>query len=185
MQGNVDSRRAVEELVVICRQEARSGWPVWDRWRNEDVWHETFARLTQRIEEDRVETDRPLGPLARKTALRLFLREQERQRRFQTLSDGQLHRFRQSEEVLPDEGAERSWQAELLRETLIRLCGEGRLDQRDVLILLLRYVEEWRAEEVAASLSMGPAAIRQICSRRLRLLRGEMLDLGLDPAVPS
>lgn len=179
MAGTAEEARASAELVAICRREARSGWPVWDRWQNEDVWHETFLRLAQRIEDGRVTTDRPLTPLARKTALRLFLREEERQRRFLGLSEAQLHRFLQGEEASPDEEAERAQRASLLRDTLIRLSREEKLDHRDLLVLILRYVEGWQAEEVAAELSIGAAGVRQICSRRLRLLKCEMAGLGL------
>lgn len=170
---------AKAELVKICRREARSGWPVWDRWKNEDVWHETFIRLAERIDDGRVSIDKPLQPLARKTAIRLFLREEERQHRFFQLSEAQLHRFRQSEELLPEDGAEAAHRSALLRGTLTRLCAEGRLDERDVLILVLRYVEGWLAEEVAERLGIGVAGVRKICSRRLKLLRREMAGLGV------
>lgn len=179
MEGGIDSARATAELVTVCCREARSGWPARDRWRNEDVWHETFLRLVQRIEDRRVAVDRPLQPLARKTAYRLFLREEERRRRLLRLTDTQLHRFRQSEEFLPDDEAEAGRRGVVLREALVRLCGEDQLDERDVLILTLRYIEGWSAEEVAQRLTISAAGVRKICSRKLKMLRGELAGEGM------
>ncbi|HST69480.1 MAG TPA: sigma-70 family RNA polymerase sigma factor [Solirubrobacterales bacterium] len=185
MKGRSRIARAKAELAAICRREARSGWPAWDRWQNEDVWHETFLRLAQRIDDGRVTIDQPLRPLARKTAFRLFLREGERQRRFFQLSESQLHRFRQSEELLPEDYAEVSRRAVLLRETLLRLCAEEKLDERDVLVLTLRYVEGWPAAAVAERLEIGAAGVRKICSRRLQLLRREMVDSEMTDATEA
>lgn len=183
MKGRAELVEAKTELARICCREVRAGWPAWDRWQNEDVWHETFLRLARRIDDGRVTIDRPLRPLARKTAFRLFLRDEERQRRFFQLTEGQLHRFLESEEILPEEGAEAVRRAAVLRGALLRLCAEGRLDERDLLVLILRYVEGWPTEDIAAKLAIGAAGVRQICSRKLRLLRREMSELGMVDAV--
>lgn len=184
LSGESSVDRALADLARICEQERRSAWPSIDPWRNADAWQDAYIALATRIQDGRVDIDRPLGPLARKTARNFFLSECRRQRRFSSLSDVQLQRYLGEGPSL-EEQAEASRRGDALRVTMLRLCADGELDARDVGVLIGRYAEERPAAEVGASLGIGTANVRQLCARRCKLLREALRRQGLEPGEAS
>ncbi len=124
--------------------------------------------------------NRPLRGLAYVTARNLFLSERRRDRRLVAIADEQVERHGTGMGRPPEDLAEAARQGEVLRGHLVRLAAGGKLSPIDLLILTRRYVDGWSAAEVAEATGLGIDNVRQICTRRRRLLRSELAGLGLD-----
>jgi DNA-directed RNA polymerase specialized sigma24 family protein len=136
--------------------------------------------LAVRIRDGRVDVTRPLHALARRTARNFFLDECRRQRRLTAIGSEQIERWGAGAGRPPEESAEALRQGEALRGGLIGLIERGKLNETDLLVLIRRYVDEWSADEVAGATGLGAENVRQICTRRRRLLRSEFADMELE-----
>jgi len=181
----LDIHASLIELAQICKQGGQSGWPSAEEATNADAWQNTYEKLAARISDGRVDADRPLKPLARLTAKRLFLSDLRRQRRLSALSATQLHRFNLGEETPPEERAERARGGAALRAGCKRLQAEGRLSGEEAEILRRRYVEEWSSGEVAAAMDTTAANVRQVCARRRGLIRAELSGQDLEESAAT
>jgi DNA-directed RNA polymerase specialized sigma24 family protein len=147
---------------------------------NADAWQSTYEKLAMRISDGRVDTSRPLKPLAQLTARRIFLSEHRRQQRFSALTDLQLHRFNLGDSVAPEEQVEGRRKRHLLRTVVTHLMTEGRLTETDLEVLDRRYVKDRNSEEVATAMRLSAQNVRQLCSRRGALLRTNLAGLEIE-----
>ncbi len=179
------TRTGIAELARICEQGGKSTWPSRDPWQNSDAWQNAYLALAAHIADGKVDLDRPLRPLARTTARRFFLTDCRQRGRLSELTDAQLHRFHLGEETSLEDHVEASRRGDALRTAMLGLVGEGSLSEADLAILTRRYVDEWSAKEVAGTMGLGVANVRQICARRRQVLRQALAEQGLARAAHS
>lgn len=152
---------------------------------NSDAWQNAYIALSSGIAEGTIDVERPLRGLAYVTARNFFLSEKRRDRRLVAIADEQVERYGVGVGRSPEEMAEATRRGEVLRGNLVRLAAAEKLSPTDLVILTRRYVDGWSVAEVAEATGLTIDNVRQICTRRRRLLRDELAGLGLDEAAAS
>lgn len=153
------ARREFEEFAISESPALyRAAWLLCgSRPEAEDLVQETLVKVLERMTRRLGRVDNPAG-YAQTTLVRTYLSAKRRR------SSGE-----EPYSDLPDVAGEDAFSGVDLRLLLVELLGD--LAPMDRAVVVLRYLDDLSAEEVARHVGLSPGAVRNRCMRALAHLR--------------